>query len=86
MIRKKYFIGKTGDQVRSDLGPPTGEYYNYDVNLTYEVFSDGQTKWDLVFVFDHESATVSDILVYKSRGGATRYLIGKFLVVFDKIF
>ncbi|MDZ4660862.1 MAG: hypothetical protein SGJ18_04510 [Pseudomonadota bacterium] len=86
LISKKYFIGKTGDQVRSDLGSPTGEYYNYDTNLTYEVYTDGQTKWDLIFVFDHETGTVSDILVYKSRGGAIRYLIGKLMIVFDKRF
>ena len=84
LISKKYFIGKSIEQVELELGPSTGGYYNSDANRTYIVHTDEETTWDIVFVVDHSTGNAERILIYKRRGGITRKALGAIMRIADK--
>ncbi len=83
LISKKYFIGKSIENVKLKLGPSTGGYYNSDVNLAYTVRIDGKTIWDIVFVVNQSTNKVTRLLIYKRRGGLTRKILGTFMQFID---
>jgi hypothetical protein len=83
LISKKNYVGKSIEQVKYELGSSTGGYYNYDSNLTYTVYIDGETIWDIVFIVDHSSDNVVQVLIYKRRGGLTRKILGAFMKAVD---
>ncbi len=75
LIFKKYFIEKSIEQVKDELGQPTGGYYNYDTNLTYTIHSDRKTIWELVFIVNHATGNVRNILIYKRCCGITQKIL-----------
>jgi len=86
LVSANYLVGKRAEQVKLELGPSTGGYYNSDTNLTYIVRTDGRVIWDLVFIVNPASGTVEHIWIYKRRGGLTRRLLGNVMRVIDEIF
>ncbi|MBK9294118.1 MAG: hypothetical protein IPM57_06685 [Oligoflexia bacterium] len=76
IISNKRFIGKSIEQVKIELGAPTGGYFNYDTNLTYTIYVSGETIWELVLVTSHETGVVQRVLIYKRCCSVTKKIIG----------
>jgi hypothetical protein len=72
IMSNNHFYGRPSDFVISELGSPDGGYYNYDSNLSYEIYNDEHTVWDLVFIINHETGTVESILIHKRCCAITR--------------
>lgn len=84
LISEKYFIGKSIEQVKLELGPSTGGYYNSDANLTYVVRVNGETIWDIIFLKNHSTGQTERILIYKRHGGVTRKILATFMRIVDE--
>ena len=86
LLRKKKFIGETPEKVKIALGERTGDYYNDEAHLTYNIFQSGRTTWDVVFILDYETRKIGRIYIYRQRGGITRAILYVFMEVVDRVF
>lgn len=86
IIRQGYFVGKPTIKVMEVMGERTGNYYNYDINLTYRIYEKGRTVWDVVFIVDHETQKITQVFAYRQRGGMTRTILYSFIWLTDRVF
>lgn len=86
LIKKKYFIGEPIANVAKALGRRTGGYYNDELNLTYTVYEDGQTNWEIVFIVDPNTKRVHSIRIYKRCCSVTERALVLTFRIFDRLF
>lgn len=86
IIRKDYFIGQTREQVMEVLGQRNGGYYNDDIHLTYRIYEDEHTTWDLVLLVDYKTRTIDKVFAYRQYGGTTRTILYFFIGLIGKLF
>lgn len=67
IIKTKHFIGKTPQEVKSLLGPPTGHFWNDTIPsyIIEEGWRTGQSTWQLVFLLD-DLGRISEARIHKN--------------------
>ncbi len=79
IIKSTRFMGKELEEVRDQLGEPTGEYYTHDTNYTYRL-SNKRRAWTLTFITGRYG--VERVYIRKNRSISKYILIETFMILF----